>query len=65
MSSSSLEWALVALLTAAPAAARELRVCADPNNLPFSNEAREGFENKLVDLVAAELGAEVRYTWWA
>ncbi|MFC5087064.1 substrate-binding domain-containing protein [Microvirga arabica] len=45
--------------------ARELRVCADPNNLPFSNEAGEGFENKLASLIAEELGAEVRYTWWA
>jgi mxaJ protein len=44
---------------------RELRVCADPNNLPFSNEREEGFENRLADLVAAEMGATVRYTWWA
>jgi mxaJ protein len=44
---------------------RLLRVCADPNNLPFSNEKREGFENKLVDLVAKDLGATVAYTWWA
>jgi mxaJ protein len=42
-----------------------LRVCADPNNLPFSNRAEEGFENRIVRLVAADLGAEVRYTWWA
>jgi mxaJ protein len=42
-----------------------LRVCADPNNLPFSNQAGEGFENKLAELVAAELGKEVTYTWWA
>jgi quinoprotein dehydrogenase-associated probable ABC transporter substrate-binding protein len=42
-----------------------LRVCADPNNLPFSNEKREGFENKLADLIAADLGASVDYTWWA
>ncbi len=48
--------------TAAPDA---LRVCADPNNLPFSNERREGFENKLADLVAADLGRTVAYTWWA
>ena len=41
-----------------------LRVCADPDNLPFSNEAREGFENRIVDLIAAELGLEVRYTWF-
>jgi mxaJ protein len=44
---------------------RELRVCADPNNLPFSNEREEGFENRLAELVAAEMGAVVRYTWWA
>jgi len=45
--------------------ARELRVCADPNNMPFSNEARAGFENRLVDLVARELNATVVYEWWA
>jgi len=45
--------------------ARVLRVCADPNNLPFSNEAEEGFENALARLVAEELGARVEYTWWA
>ena len=43
---------------------RELRVCADPNNLPFSNRRREGFENKIAELIAAELHATVRYTWW-
>lgn len=43
--------------------ARELRVCADPNNLPFSNQRREGFENRLADLIAGELGDTVRYTW--
>ena len=41
-----------------------LRVCADPENLPFSNKAREGFENRIIDLVAAKLGLEVRYTWF-
>jgi quinoprotein dehydrogenase-associated probable ABC transporter substrate-binding protein len=44
--------------------ARELRVCADPNNLPFSNQRREGFENRLATLIAGEMGATVRYTWW-
>ena len=44
---------------------RELRVCADPNNLPFSNRRGQGFENRLAELVARDLGAEVRYTWWA
>ena len=56
---------VAAILVIAAAEARELRVCADPNNLPFSNAQGEGFENKLVELVAAELGAEVTYTWWA
>ena len=41
-----------------------LRVCADPNNLPFSNEAQEGLENRVIDLLAEELGKEVRYTWF-
>lgn len=42
-----------------------LRVCADPNNLPFSNSKGEGFENKLAELVAKDLGKTVQYTWWA
>jgi mxaJ protein len=43
----------------------ELKVCADPNNLPFSNADGAGFENKLAELVAGELGKKVTYTWWA
>ena len=42
-----------------------MRVCADPNNLPFSNARGEGFENKLAELFARELGARLEYTWWA
>lgn len=42
-----------------------LRVCADPNNLPFSNDAGEGFENRLAEMLAADLGTRVGYTWWA
>jgi quinoprotein dehydrogenase-associated probable ABC transporter substrate-binding protein len=42
-----------------------LRVCADPNNLPFSNQRREGFENKIAEVVARDLGERVEYTWWA
>jgi quinoprotein dehydrogenase-associated probable ABC transporter substrate-binding protein len=41
-----------------------LRVCADPHNLPFSNEAGEGFENKIAQLLATELGLEIAYTWY-
>jgi mxaJ protein len=49
----------------APAKARrQFRVCADGNNLPFSNERGEGFENKLALLVAKDLDADVIYTWW-
>src|ERR1700746_3635647 len=43
----------------------ELKVCADPNNLPFSNADGAGFENKLAGLVAAEPGKKVTSTWWA
>lgn len=43
----------------------ELRVCSDPNNLPFSNEAEQGFENRIAELIAEELGVDVAYTWWA
>lgn len=41
-----------------------LRVCADPNNLPFSNDRGEGFENAIAELVARDLGRRVEYTWW-
>lgn len=41
-----------------------LRVCSDPNNLPYSNEAGEGFENKIAELLAAKLGVELTYTWY-
>ena len=41
-----------------------LRVCADPNNLPFSNLRGEGLENALARLVARDLHRELSYTWW-
>lgn len=41
-----------------------LRVCADPANMPFSNEKREGFENKIADIIGNELGVPVEYTWF-
>ncbi|MFL5577401.1 MAG: substrate-binding domain-containing protein [Gemmatimonadaceae bacterium] len=44
---------------------RVLRVCADPNNLPFSNAKGEGFENRVAALLARDLGARLEYTWWA
>src|SRR5579883_690126 len=55
-----------ALAENAPATGeRVLRVAADPNNLPFSNDKLEGFENEIVALVARELHAKVEYVWWA
>jgi quinoprotein dehydrogenase-associated probable ABC transporter substrate-binding protein len=42
-----------------------LRVCADPDNMPFSNDKGEGFENKLAELIAAKLDARLEYTWFS
>ena len=61
-----------ALLLCAPAGAQvidlvtrdTLRVCADPANLPFSNEAGQGFENKIAELLAQELHVPLAYTWF-
>ena len=41
-----------------------LRVCADPNNLPFSNDRGEGFENRIAELLADDLGVPVAYTFY-
>lgn len=57
--------ALAALAVTLSARAEVLTVCADPNNLPFSNQAQQGLENKLVKLIAADLHLQVRYEWWA
>ncbi len=56
---------ILCISATATASDRRLRVCADPNNLPFSNDRREGFENKIAELIARELGAKLSYTWWA
>ena len=58
--------ALACVTSACVAASdRQLRVCADPNNLPFSNHEQEGFENRIAELIAHELDAQVSYTWWS
>ena len=41
-----------------------LRVCADPNNLPQSNERGEGYENRIAEELARDLGRRVEYTWF-
>ncbi len=71
--------ALAAALCAAPARAQSgegndisielvdpkvLRVCADPRNLPFSNDKGEGYENKIAELLAKKLGKSLAYTYY-
>jgi mxaJ protein len=43
---------------------KTFRVCADPENMPASNQKQEGFENKIAQLIATELGEPLRYVWW-
>jgi mxaJ protein len=60
-------WAVALACSAAaiPLRAENLRVCSDPNNLPFSNARREGFENRIAAILARDFGGTVDYTWWA
>ena len=44
---------------AEPTSGSQFRVCADPNNMPFSNSAGEGFENKLAEMIAQTFGQEL------
>jgi mxaJ protein len=53
------------LLYGEPVSVRVLRVAADPNNLPFSNNRGEGFENKIAELLARDLNAQLQYDWHA
>jgi mxaJ protein len=62
---------LVGCASAKPRAAapqqpqRVLHIVADPNNLPFSNDKLEGFENRVAELVAKRMNATIDYTWRA
>lgn len=64
--------ALLAVLAAAapagavepPAAQPVLTVCADPANLPYSDDRQEGFENRIAALLAQDMGAELHYFWF-
>jgi len=60
----SLASATRAQQTPGQAASAAFRVCADPNNLPYSNDKLEGFENKIAALFAKDLGTTATYTWW-
>ena len=57
--------ALLLLLGSCGLGQREITACADPNNMPFSNEAGQGLENKLSEMIATDLGAKLNYVWWA
>jgi mxaJ protein len=61
--------AMLAGMLAAIALAGESRipltVCADPNDLPFSNQAKQGFENRIARLVADDIGHPLHYVWWS
>ncbi|WP_024276309.1 quinoprotein dehydrogenase-associated putative ABC transporter substrate-binding protein [Hyphomicrobium sp. 802] len=50
-------------LASSPAISRELKVCADPNNMPYSNAKGEGFENRIAELVATDMGATAKFIW--
>jgi mxaJ protein len=63
---------LAALALAPPALAQRpgplrpgvLRVCADMDNMPFSNQKGEGYENKIAELIANAWNSKLEYTWW-
>jgi mxaJ protein len=57
--------AIAAMMLLASCTQRTLTACADPNNLPFSNRAGQGFENKLAEMIASDLHAKLNYVWWA
>ena len=60
-----LSLAIAAVMACCASGQSALRVCADPNNMPFSNERGEGFENKLAEFIARKLNKRVEYIWWS
>lgn len=54
---------IVPLLIAVPSWSASLRVCADPDYMPFSNKQGEGFENKIAVVVSKVLGTKLQYYW--
>ncbi len=60
-------WVVVSLLslsTVSASAESVLKVCADPNNSPFSDKEGQGFENRIAELLAADSGRKLEYTWF-
>jgi quinoprotein dehydrogenase-associated probable ABC transporter substrate-binding protein len=66
MSSAIKNLAVAVFCSALPlwASTADLRVCADPNNLPYSNQQQQGFENALAKLAASDLGMNLSYFWF-
>jgi quinoprotein dehydrogenase-associated probable ABC transporter substrate-binding protein len=56
--------AVIGACTLSCSAAPLLRVCSDPNNMPYSNRQQQGFENRIAGLIARDLGMEVSYFWF-
>jgi quinoprotein dehydrogenase-associated probable ABC transporter substrate-binding protein len=56
--------ALLAAMTSTAFAKDKFKVCADPLNPPYSTKKQDGFENKIAELLAKELGQTVEYTWF-
>lgn len=63
MCSLFLRTAAALLILSTAVQARELRVCADPDNLPFSNKQKQGFENRILALLAEHMGDDLLYVW--
>jgi mxaJ protein len=55
---------LTSVSTQSPPKNTSLRVCGDPDNLPYSNDRLQGFENRIASIIASDLGVEASYTWW-
>ncbi len=63
MSLRCLSLALVLCLAPNFVRSTELRVCAEPDNLPFSHQNQSGFENRIATVLAEEMGAKLLYSW--
>jgi mxaJ protein len=57
--------AVIGIAARSPKTVAPLRVCADPNNLPFSDSSGAGFENRIAALIGSELHRPLAYQWWA
>lgn len=56
--------ALAILTSTGMAAEKAFKVCADPNNPPYSDDKGQGFENKIAEMFAKDLGQKLEYTWF-